>query len=514
MMSVISFGPLSFVIAAKNGKPRSGSRSFLVFIVKVVSLNGTVNFQMSEIGSSEYSSSDDEDDSMCSWETEAEETQSESESDDDKDKGDDQPKETRESDEEIPIRPEDKVELDQLLDKAKNALEKLEVLFSIQVDITPQAGEFYKNILHVYRNCQDLDRILGSSFFSDPELTSVVSKLRKEVKKEKRAKMTQQVLQLFEQNLNELKTRETEAEGGMEFAVDGAAAEADAKATSEAVAASGDQIAEDSVGVSTQSKDSEGVAKDSVEFAQDSVQVVKDSVEDDLDAKLSDKATNGEVDSVVVSDELPDSAEEDQARKRRKHKTPGDFVSGLMAENVDITLRMSRKKGGKVVISVKPGEERENKNASDQDTGDDKKRESGQSGDESDALLSQVDSMKARELCERACHCLKEQIQKVQNELDKIWQKKVNQMQKNQPPVDADENSEEKDLEGKMEGDGGGEQMEGDGQAQVFNPEQLLSPLTPDQSKLLPIFEESKYHIFFCYFPPSCKLWTVRVAQW
>ena len=70
----------------------------------------------------------------------------------------------------LTVEAEKKVELDQLLDTAKSTLQKLEDTFAQNVDIGPCAIHCYKEILHINRNCRDLDKMLNTSYFEEEKL--------------------------------------------------------------------------------------------------------------------------------------------------------------------------------------------------------------------------------------------------------------------------------------------------------------------------------------------------------
>ena len=100
------------------------------------------------------------------------------------------------------------MELDRLLETAKCTLQKLEEQFAKNVDITPWIINCYREILRINRNCKDLDRMLSSHYFTDTKLTQTISLIRKELKREKAAKIARQVLELFESNCKQVKVKE------------------------------------------------------------------------------------------------------------------------------------------------------------------------------------------------------------------------------------------------------------------------------------------------------------------
>ena len=89
------------------------------------------------------------------------------------------------------------MELDSLLGRAGTALNRLQRLLHT-FDSTVSAPECFHDILRIYRNCHDLDKILKSSFFSDPELVALISQAKQELKKDKNNKISRHLTQLFE----------------------------------------------------------------------------------------------------------------------------------------------------------------------------------------------------------------------------------------------------------------------------------------------------------------------------
>lgn len=96
----------------------------------------------------------------------------------------------RETQENLSFEPDLKSELDKLLETARCTLQRLEEEFSHNVDISPWIIHCYREILRINRNCKDLDRMLSSHYFCDTKLTHTVSVIRKELKREKAAKVS------------------------------------------------------------------------------------------------------------------------------------------------------------------------------------------------------------------------------------------------------------------------------------------------------------------------------------
>lgn len=100
----------------------------------------------------------------------------------------------------LDVEPDKKFELDMLLDTARNTLQKLEDTFAQNVDITPCTIYCYREILSINRNCKELDRMLSSSYFAETKLVDTIQTIKKELGREKAAKIARQVLELFENN--------------------------------------------------------------------------------------------------------------------------------------------------------------------------------------------------------------------------------------------------------------------------------------------------------------------------
>ncbi len=107
----------------------------------------------------------------------------------------------------LKVEPDRKIELDQLLDTAKTTLQKLEDTFAQNVDICPWIIHCYREILRINRNCRDLDKMLEASYFEDVKLVGTISTIRKELKREKAAKIARQVLELFESNCRQVQVQ-------------------------------------------------------------------------------------------------------------------------------------------------------------------------------------------------------------------------------------------------------------------------------------------------------------------
>ena len=93
---------------------------------------------------------------------------------------------------------EQKQELNLLLGRAETALSRLQKLLN-NFDVTVSAPECFTDILRIYRSCHDLDKILQSSFFNDPELTALISQAKLELSRGRVNRISQNLAQMFEQ---------------------------------------------------------------------------------------------------------------------------------------------------------------------------------------------------------------------------------------------------------------------------------------------------------------------------
>ncbi|GFR83152.1 ubiquitin-conjugating enzyme E2 O [Elysia marginata] len=93
---------------------------------------------------------------------------------------------------------EQKEELNLLLGRAKTALSRLQNLLN-NFDVTVSAPDCFTDIIRIYRSCHDLDKILQSSFFNDPELTTLISQAKQELSRGRVNRISQNLAQMFEQ---------------------------------------------------------------------------------------------------------------------------------------------------------------------------------------------------------------------------------------------------------------------------------------------------------------------------
>lgn len=93
---------------------------------------------------------------------------------------------------------EQKQELNLLLGRAETALSRLQKLLN-NFDVTVSAPECFTDIIRIYRSCHDLDKILQSSFFNDPELTALIAQAKQELSRGRVNRISQNLAQMFEQ---------------------------------------------------------------------------------------------------------------------------------------------------------------------------------------------------------------------------------------------------------------------------------------------------------------------------
>lgn len=106
-----------------------------------------------------------------------------------------------------------KKELDALLSRAEAALVKLEKLLNAFDISFVSVPECFHDIIRIYHTCHDLDKILQSSFFVDPELQSLIAQAKKELRRDKANKISKHLSQLFEAWSNSLTPDDTESVG-------------------------------------------------------------------------------------------------------------------------------------------------------------------------------------------------------------------------------------------------------------------------------------------------------------
>ncbi|KAK7004416.1 E2/E3 hybrid ubiquitin-protein ligase UBE2O [Biomphalaria glabrata] len=92
---------------------------------------------------------------------------------------------------------EHKQELDSLLGRAETALSRLQNHLN-NFGVAVHSPECFHDIIRIYRSCHDLDKILQSSFFNDPELQSLISQAKAELKRDKVNKFSKHLSLLFD----------------------------------------------------------------------------------------------------------------------------------------------------------------------------------------------------------------------------------------------------------------------------------------------------------------------------
>ncbi|XP_074648201.1 (E3-independent) E2 ubiquitin-conjugating enzyme UBE2O-like [Tubulanus polymorphus] len=122
---------------------------------------------------------------------------------------------------------------------------------------------------------------------------------------------------------------------------------------------------------------------------------------------------------------------------------------------------------------------------------------------ETDVPLSQIDPRKAKQLCLKACHCLKEQIEKFQTELNRVWMEKVWSQRQGHGGGEGnneEENMNEEEMEISVKNTIAGlvsnavaaieESLSLPTPVTPITASKLLSPLSPDPSLPMPELEE------------------------
>lgn len=81
--------------------------------------------------------------------------------------------------------------------RAETALARLQKHLN-NFDVSISAPECFHDIIRIYRSCHDLDKILQSSFFNDPELQFLISQAKAELRHDRANKISKHLSQLFE----------------------------------------------------------------------------------------------------------------------------------------------------------------------------------------------------------------------------------------------------------------------------------------------------------------------------
>ena len=92
---------------------------------------------------------------------------------------------------------EHKTEIDSLLTRAEFALSRLKKVIN-DFDGSIAVPDCFHDIIRIYRSCHELDKILKTSFFSEPELQQLIAQAKGELKKDKNNKISRHLTQLFE----------------------------------------------------------------------------------------------------------------------------------------------------------------------------------------------------------------------------------------------------------------------------------------------------------------------------
>ncbi|OWF39374.1 Ubiquitin-conjugating enzyme E2 O [Mizuhopecten yessoensis] len=136
---------------------------------------------------------DDEEDSDASWETENEE-----EVDDDTNKS--TTPDEKDTDSAWFQLQHKREELVSFIQRAQTALGKLEAIFvNVQCDLRIQNPEqCFQDIIAIYRKCRELDRIIKSSYFENPDILGLIEDIKAKLRKEKCNKINRHLMQVFE----------------------------------------------------------------------------------------------------------------------------------------------------------------------------------------------------------------------------------------------------------------------------------------------------------------------------
>lgn len=96
------------------------------------------------------------------------------------------------------ITKEKKEELDALLSRAQTALENLQRIFFTYTGKISITYRYLRDIISVYKRCQDLEKILKSHFFEDEELTKLLEEIRDLMYDEKRNELNDRLIKIYE----------------------------------------------------------------------------------------------------------------------------------------------------------------------------------------------------------------------------------------------------------------------------------------------------------------------------
>lgn len=96
------------------------------------------------------------------------------------------------------ITKEKKEELDALLSRAQTALENLQRIFFTYTGKISITYRYLRDIISVYKRCQDLEKILKSHFFEEEELTKLLEEIRDLMYDEKRNELNDRLIKIYE----------------------------------------------------------------------------------------------------------------------------------------------------------------------------------------------------------------------------------------------------------------------------------------------------------------------------
>lgn len=93
---------------------------------------------------------------------------------------------------------EKKEELDALLSRAQTALENLQKIFFTFTGKITITYRYLRDVIAVYKRCQDLEKILKSHFFEEEELAKLLEEIRLLMYDEKRNELNDRLLKIYE----------------------------------------------------------------------------------------------------------------------------------------------------------------------------------------------------------------------------------------------------------------------------------------------------------------------------
>jgi hypothetical protein len=96
------------------------------------------------------------------------------------------------------ITKEKKEELDALLSRAQTALENLQKIFFTFTGKITITYRYLRDVIAIYKRCQDLEKILKSHFFEEEELAKLLEEIKLLMYDEKRNELNDRLLKIYE----------------------------------------------------------------------------------------------------------------------------------------------------------------------------------------------------------------------------------------------------------------------------------------------------------------------------